>query len=214
VSRPPGPSPRAADPASVVGRSVCGMPRTVFHTATTLNGFLADEDDSLSWLFAVPGADDAENDFAAFLASVGAFVMGATTYEWVLRHEESERPGMWAQSYGELPCFVVTHRALPVPEGARVRFVAGDVSSYWEQVAHAAGDRIVWLVGGGDLVGQFDDTGHLDEIRVSVAPALLPAGRPLLPRRIGPDRLELVSAVAAGQFAELVYRVTPRQAPA
>lgn len=183
---------------------------SVFHTAVTLNGFLADEDDSLSWLFAVPGADEAENGMASFMATVGAFVMGAATYEWVLRFEEQERPGMWAETYGALPCFVVTHRDLAVPAGANVQFVRGEVSSFWPRVAEAAGAGVVWLVGGGDLVGQFDDAGHLDEIRVSVAPALLPAGKPLLPRRIGPDRLHLESVRQAGQFAELAYRVTPR----
>lgn len=184
------------------------MPRTIFHTATTLNGFLADDDDSLDWLFAVPGADAAEDDFSSFLATVGAFVMGAATYEWVMRHEETERPGMWAESYGQLPCFVVTHREPPTPEGGDVRFVHGDVASFWSLIADAAGDGVVWLVGGGDLVGQFDDAGHLDEIRLSVAPALLTSGKPLLPRRIGPDRLSLVSVTQADQFAELRYAVT------
>lgn len=194
---------------SGVPTTVGGMPKTIYHTAATLNGFLADADDSLSWLFAVPGADEAEREADAFLDTVGAFVMGATTYAWVLAHEEAERPGMWAETYGALPCFVVTHRTLPVPEGGDVRFVSGEVAGYWHAVAAAAGDRTVWLVGGGDLVGQFDDAGHLDEIRVSLAPALLPGGKPLLPRRIGPDRLHLVSAVAAGQFAELRYTLSP-----
>jgi dihydrofolate reductase len=183
---------------------------TVFHTAATLNGFLADEDDSLEWLFAVPGADDAEQDFAGFLATVGAFVMGAATYEWVLRHEQDDQPGAWRETYGALPCFVVTHRTHAVPDGGVVRFVEGPVGGWWPEVLRAAGDRHVWLVGGGDLVGQVDDAGGLDEIRVSIAPALLASGKPLLPRRIGPDRLELVSARRAGQFAEVAYRVRPR----
>lgn len=190
------------------------MPKTIFHTATTLNGFLADDDDSLDWLFAVPGADEAEGTIDEFLTTVGAMVMGATTYEWVLRHEESERPGMWADSYGSLPCFVVTHRELPTPAGGDVRFVSGDVAGFWPRIAAAAGDQTVWLVGGGELVGQFDDAGHLDEVRVSIAPAVLPSGRPLLPRRLGPDRLTLESVARAGQFVELRYVVTAPPASA
>ncbi|MFJ6652268.1 dihydrofolate reductase family protein [Microbacterium sp. NPDC091313] len=183
---------------------------TVFHTAMTLNGFLADESDSLDWLFAVPGASDAEDDFGAFLSTVGAFVMGATTYEWVLRHEATTQPGMWQATYGALPCFVVTHRALPTATGADVRFVQGESAQWWPKVVDAAGSGVIWLVGGGDLVGQVDDIGALDEIRVSVAPALLESGKPLLPRRLGPERLELIDARRAGQFAELAYRVRPR----
>lgn len=183
------------------------MTRFVYNTAATLDGYLADPDDSLSWLFDVPGASEAENEVTDFLNGVGAFVMGATTYSWVLDHEEKERPGMWASSYGPLPCFVVTHRSLPVPEGGNVTFVAGPVADWVDRVMDAAGERDVWLVGGGDLVGQFADVGRLDEVRVSVAPVVLGAGKPLLPRRIESDRMRLASVRQVGQFAELVYRV-------
>ena len=77
----------------------------------------------------------------------------------------------------------------------------------WPEIHEAAGERDVWLVGGGDLVGQFADAGHLDEIRVSVAPVTLASGKPLLPRRLESDRLTLDSVHRSGQFAELVYSV-------
>ena len=72
-------------------------------------------------------------------------------------------------------------------------------------IADAAGDRDVWVVGGGDLAGQFADAGLLDEIRISIAPATLPSGMPLLPRRLGADRLTLTDARQTGAFAELTY---------
>ena len=56
------------------------MPRVIYNTATTLNGFLADDQDSLSWLFVVPGADEAESGFSGFLKGIRALVMGSTTY--------------------------------------------------------------------------------------------------------------------------------------
>lgn len=184
------------------------MTRIVYNTATTLNGFLADEQDSLSWLFAVPGADVAEAGMADFMADVGAFVMGATTYDWIFTHDENDNPGSWAKSYGALPCFVVTHRDRPVPEGGDVTFVEGPVADWVDEVILAAAGKNVWVVGGGDLVGQFDDIGRLDEVRVSIAPVVLPAGRPLLPRRIESDRLHLADVRQIGQFAELLYRVS------
>jgi dihydrofolate reductase len=64
-------------------------------------------------------------------------------------------------------------------------------------------------VGGGDLAAQFLEAGALDEIVLSVAPVMLGSGAPLFPRRLEADRLTLVSATQAGQFARLVYRVTP-----
>ncbi len=72
----------------------------------------------------------------------------------------------------------------------------------------AAGGRNVWIVGGGELAGQFYDQGLLDELIVQVGSVTLGAGKPLLPRMITnpPLRLVSVSAVGAG-FAELRYEV-------
>ncbi len=193
---------------SDVTSSVKFMTRVIFNTATTLNGFLADDEDSLSWLFAVPGAESAENDFGSFLEGIGSLVMGSTTYEWILEHEKlPEHPDRWA--YASTPSFVFSSRTLPAVEGADIRFRSGELTAAWEEIRDAAGGRDVWVVGGGDLVGQFTDAGLLDEIRVSVAPVTLVSGRALLPRRLESDRLRLESVRQAGQFAELVYSVRP-----
>jgi dihydrofolate reductase len=182
------------------------MSRVVYNTATTLNGFLADDEHSLSWLFVVPGAEEAESAFSAFLKGVGALVMGSSTYEWLLGHEHLlEHPEKWY--YADIVSFVFSSRPLPSIAGADIRFRTGDVAPLWDELEAAAAGREIWIVGGGDLVGQFADAGHLDEIRVSVAPVTLPSGKPLLPRRIESDRLTLESVAQAGQFAELVYSV-------
>jgi dihydrofolate reductase len=95
--------------------------------------------------------------------------------------------------------------------GAHLHFVHGDVRPVHKQMMQAAGGRNVWLVGGGDLVGQFHDVGLLDEIIVQVGSVTLGAGKPLLPRRIAFPPLSLTSARAVGRgFAELRYDV-PRQ---
>lgn len=185
-----------------------GMPRVIFYTATTLNGFLADDEDSLDWLFAAPGGEGGDADFQRFLSGVGVLVQGSSTYEWVVRHEDLiANPERWPAYYGTRPTFVFTSRNLPQIEGADVRFAKGDVRETWPQIRDAAGDRDVWVVGGGDLAGQFADAGLLNEIRVSVAPAVLPSGKPLLPRRLGADVLTLTHVRQAGAFAELTYAV-------
>lgn len=182
------------------------MSRVIYNTATTLNGYLADDDNSLSWLFVVPGAEEAESTFSTFLNEVGALVMGSTTYEWLLEHENLiEHPEKWY--YPDIVSFVLSSRSLPQIAGADIRFRNGDVSVLWPELSQAAGPADIWIVGGGDLVGQFADVGHLDQVRVSVAPVILASGKPLLPRRIESDRLTLESVAQAGQFAELVYSV-------
>jgi dihydrofolate reductase len=184
------------------------MTRLIYNTATTLNGFLADDQDSLEWLFGVPGADEASGAFPAFLEDIGALVMGSTTYEWVLRHENLlEHPEKWKASYGERPGFILTSRRLPLIPETRLTLHSGSVEELWPAVVEAAAGQDVWVVGGGDVVGQFADAGLLDEIRVSIAPVTLESGRPLLPRRVESDRLTLESVRQSGQFAELVYSV-------
>lgn len=182
------------------------MGRILFDTATTLNGWIADESNSLDWLFAVEGGDEPSDDLYPATASV--LVEGSTTYEWVLRHERLlEHPERWSELFGDKPTFVFTTRELAIPRGADVRLVSGDVADVLPAIREAAGDGDVWVVGGGDLAGQFLDADALDEIAVSIAPVLLTGGAPLLPRRVESDRLRLVSASAHGQFARLVYEV-------
>ena len=182
------------------------MPRFVFYTASTLNGYLADADHSLEWLFAVEGGE--QPDMAGFLADIGVLVLGSHTYEWLEDHEHLiENPAKWKSWYAERPTFVFTSRRLPAPDGVDVRFVAGSVADALPAIRSAAGDLDVWLVGGGDLVGQFDDAGALDEIQISLAPVTLVSGKPLLPRRIESDRLRLSEVTRNGQFVDLKYTV-------
>jgi dihydrofolate reductase len=182
--------------------------KTQYYTATTLDGYIADEHNSLEWLFAVEGTPGDDHGFPDFFAGVGAMTMGATTYEWVIDHEQLlEHPEKWRGYYGDTPCWVFSHRELPAIPGVDIRFVEGDVGPVHRELAEAAGARNIWLVGGGDLVGQFADQGLLDEILVGIAPATLGAGAPLLPRRLMPAELELVDVGRDGQFARLAYRV-------
>ena len=181
------------------------MALTQYCTATTLDGFLADADNSLDWLFTVEREDEGRG-FAKFLEGVGAMAMGATTYQWVLDHENLlENPQRWQEFYAARPCWVFSHRVLPAIPGADLRFVRGDVSPVHEEMLVAAGDRNVWLVGGGELVGQFHDAGLLDQVLVSLAPVTLGAGAPLLPRRI--EGLRLSGVERNGQMVELSYDV-------
>ncbi len=74
-------------------------------------------------------------------------------------------------------------------------------------MTQAAGDRNVWLVGGGGLVGQFADCSLLDEVFVGIAPVTLGGGAPLLPRRLTAADLELVDVARDKQFVRLSYRL-------
>ncbi|MDM0015605.1 dihydrofolate reductase family protein [Variovorax sp. J22P168] len=172
--------------------------KTQYYTASSLDGFIATEDHSLEWLF--PLGDINDTGYPQFIQGVGALAMGASTYEWMLRHVPT-----WPYTQ---PAWVFSHRELAGMAGAEIRFVRGDVRPVHEAMKRAAGEKNIWLVGGGDLVGQFHDAGLLDEIIVQVGSVTLGAGQPLLPRRIVSPSLRLSEAKFVGPgFAELSYSV-------
>ncbi|MEO8564486.1 MAG: dihydrofolate reductase family protein [bacterium] len=184
--------------------------KTQFYTASSLDGFIAGPGDSLDWLFAL--GDIAETSYPSFIKDVGALAMGSATYEWMLRHvigPEADHPEPWPYSQ---PTWVFSSRTLPGIPGADIRFARGDVRPVHDAMRQAAGDKNIWLVGGGDLVGQFHDHGLLDEIFVQIGSVTLGAGKPLLPRAIVSPPLALLSVRAIGtMFAELHYEVPRRR---
>ncbi|WP_426246967.1 dihydrofolate reductase family protein [Nocardioides sp. LHG3406-4] len=189
-----------------------GISKVQYYTAATLDGFIADEHHSLDWLFEVPHSGDEEGarSWDSFIAGVGVLTMGATTYEWMLEHHPEMRTGpeQWREFYGARPAWVFTHRELPPIPGVDIRFAQGPVQAAYDAMVAAVPDRNVWIVGGGDLVGQFDDAGLLDEIHVHITPVVLGAGAPLLPRRIISSRLAFREGGLVGQRLNVVLDVT------
>jgi dihydrofolate reductase len=175
------------------------MTRMVFNTATTLDGYLADEHDSLEWLFVQEHDDSGPFGFEEFMGNVGAIVMGATTYEWLVDH--LGRTGE-AWSYTQ-PTWVFTHRDL-APIGEAITFTSAPVTQVYDEMAAAADGKDLWMVGGGGLAADFAAEGLLDEVVVSIAPVTLGAGRPLFTR---PFDLELVDFGRNGAFLCARYQV-------
>ncbi|HEU4747447.1 MAG TPA: dihydrofolate reductase family protein [Gemmatimonadaceae bacterium] len=187
--------------------------KTQYYTASSLDGFIADAKHSLDWLFQF--SDGPLGDFPEFLNAVGAIAMGSSTYEWMLKHlilPGAEHPQEWP--YGQ-PTWIFTSRKLPTIDGADIRFVRGDVRVVHADMVKVARGKNVWIVGGGDLAGQFHDHGLLDEMIVSLASVTLGSGAPLLPRLISAPPMRLVSARTYGTaFAHLTYQLPQRRHPA
>lgn len=180
--------------------------KTQYYTATSLDGFIATEDDSLDWLF--PLGDVTETSYPSFIADVGALAMGSATYEWMLRHAKivaAQTGAPWPYSQ---PAWVFSTRPLSIVPNADIRLVRGDVRTIHAEMRHAAGSKNIWIVGGGDLAGQFYDAGLLDEVIVQVGSVTLGGGKPLFPRLVTNPPLQLVSVRKIGPgFAELRYAV-------
>jgi len=180
--------------------------KTQYYTAASINGYLADENNSLEWLFQFGEIESMKDHYPLFIKDVGAIAMGSTTYQWVVDYENmTEHPGKWPYN---VPAWVFSHRKLPLIQDADIRFVQGDVLPVFREMQKAAGNKNIWLTGGGDLVGQFHDHGLLDEIILTIAPVMLTSGAPLLPRNIITPALKLIDIQKHGDvFATLTYQV-------
>ena len=186
--------------------------KTVYYTATSVDGYIADERSSLGWLFQF-SADPGESDegYETFVADVGAVVMGSSTYEWILAEEIKDDPGRWPYAQ---PTWVFSSRDLRGIPGADIRFVRGPVEPVHAEIAALLPEgKDLWLAGGGELVGLFLDAGLVDEIRLGVAPVFLGGGAPLLPRRLVTPPLVLEECRQAGPFVQLRYRVEHERRP-
>ena len=149
---------------------------TVYFTASSLDGYIVAEADSLDWLMS--RAVDANGPFGyeAFVKGVGALVMGSSTYEWLVKNQ----PGDWMY---EQPSWVLTHRPHIIDEVHPVQTFDGDVADLHPELVSAAAGKDVWVVGGGDVAAQFVSAGLIDQMIVSYAPCSLGGGSRVLPIR-------------------------------
>ena len=192
------------------------MSKTQYYCAASLDGYIAEADDSLDWLLGYEGSfegDAAESSplgeggaYERFYEGVGALISGSTTYEFVLDHLAED--GDWP--YKGKPYWVLSSRELPVPKGRGidVRIVAIEVADLHQEMIAAAGERNLWIVGGGNVATQFAEQGLLDEVLVTVVPVVLGSGKPLFDRRVpgGPMQLIGTRSFASG-MVELRYGI-------
>jgi dihydrofolate reductase len=192
--------------------------RTQYYAAATLDGYIAEADDTLGWLlgYEPAGAYEAEEPspmaegggYDRFYGDVGALVSGSATYEFVLGHMDSD--DSWP--YKGKPYWVLSSRdqRLPESEGVDVRVSKGDVTDLHEEMMDAAGGRNLWVVGGGDVASQYAAAGLLDELLLTVVPVVLGDGKPLFDERL-PGPLKLTGTRAFGNgMVELDYELSPR----
>jgi dihydrofolate reductase len=179
--------------------------RVTMHVVSSLDGFIARKDNSVSWLEGngsvyEAGVSISQEEIAAFIKSIDCYVLGSRTYEHALELG-------WV--YGDTPTVVVTGRNLTSTRKS-VEFYSGDL----EKLVHeklAPRYRNIWLVGGAMLSQRFLELGLVDEIRLTVAPVLLGDGLRLFGGSLAEERWNLKNVVAyKNGFVELSYSACSR----
>ena len=110
---------------------------TIYYTGCTLDGFIATDDHSLDWLTSRDIDMEGPMAYPGFREQLGACVMGATTWQWILDHDD--------EPWGPLPTWVLTHRTFPEAPPS-VRFDRDDVRRVHADLVEAAEPAIHALV--------------------------------------------------------------------
>ena len=181
--------------------------KTIYYVSSSIDGFVAGEDDSLDWLYEI---DPRDRDVSSFIAGIGALAMGSATYESVLRDSGLlQHPEKWQEAHRDRPVWVFTHRELPKVPGADITFVSGDVRPVHREMVSAAGGKNILIAGGGNLAAACVAAGLLDEMFIAVVPVMLARGKPVFTGCLTSSRLSLSSVEQVGQVAYLTYDVLP-----
>jgi dihydrofolate reductase len=173
--------------------------RITLHVVSSLDGFIARKDNSVSWMDAgsvyEAGVSISPEEIEAFVKAIDCYVLGSRTYEHALE---------LGWPYGDTPTIVVTGREWP-PARKSVEFYSGDL----ETLVHAnlaPRFRNIWLVGGAMLSQRFLELGLVDEIRLTIAPVLLGDGLRLFGDSLKETRWDLKDVAAyKNGFVELTY---------
>lgn len=171
--------------------------KVVLFIATSLDGYIATNDESLDWLFQVEGEGD--NGYSEFYDTVDTILMGRRTFDWVMNQVNGQFPYEGKESF-------VFSRSKQTVQNHQVKFVADDVIRFINKLKEQQG-KSIWLVGGGDLIQSFLKEQLVDEITITVAPVLLGAGIPLFKEVEIEQQLELKGIKRFNQFVELHYIV-------
>jgi dihydrofolate reductase len=137
-----------------------------YYAALSLDGRIAGVDHDLAFLKTLTGA---ENDYEVFYADVDSLIMGARTWDFMVAH------GSWP--YAGKPTWIVTHakELAELPGAEPVEAFAGEATEL-VRLIDARGLKRTWLVGGGDVAGQLLAEDLLDELILTLAPALVGRG--------------------------------------
>ncbi|MGE0968590.1 dihydrofolate reductase family protein (plasmid) [Klebsiella sp. WOUb02] len=161
------------------------MSGLVYYVAASLDGFIATHQHALDWLNNFTLGDDA-TPYDDFYQTVGAVIMGGTTYCWIIENFRGEWP------YKNVPVFVLTRQFLPTPQELNIATVSGSATDIATLAKSVAADKKVWVVGGGKTAAFFADAGELSQLQITTIPVFLGSGIPVLPA----DRLIYVKPVS------------------
>ena len=167
--------------------------------ATSLDGYIADSNNSIDWLHAVPNPEGNDAGYASFTAGIDALLMGRTTYEMVMGFDIP-----WPY---EKPVFVLSTTLKEVPEELKGKVEIVN-SSLEEVLAYINGKGFNNLyIDGGRTIQSLMAKDLIDDLILTRIPVVLGAGVPLFGELAEPQWFEhLKTEVYFDQLVQSHFR--------
>lgn len=136
--------------------------------ATSLDGYIADENGDIEWLHSIPNSDNDDMGYGEFMSGIDALIMGRKTFEIVCGFDID-----WPY---DKPVFVLSNTLKEVPEDLinKVEIVNGDLKSILEKI-HSLGYKNLYI-DGGTAIRSFLKEDLIDEMTITQIPILLGSG--------------------------------------
>lgn len=156
------------------------------YIAASLDGYIARPDGNLDWLMALPNPNNIDHDYNSFMESIGATIMGSSTYKEVIGFGID-----WP--YPNIMSYVVSRNPNLPLSSPMTQLVNEDIAIFTERLKHEV-DKDIWLIGGGKLITTFLNHDLIDEITLTLIPTILGEGIPLFPNKPKESTWKLVEA--------------------
>jgi dihydrofolate reductase len=181
---------------------MCMTSKVVWHTTMSIDGYIADRNDSLDWAFGHDGW--LVPQFDEIIASAGAVLIGGRMYD--LGATSLAGAKLYGGAYTG-PVFVLTRRPPEESGDPAVVFVSTGAVDAIAQARAAAGGKNVMVLGS-SVASQCLTAGLIDELLIHQVPVLLGDGVHLFGNPGGPPvALDMTDVAPAGQITNLRLRV-------
>lgn len=139
--------------------------------ASSIDGYIADKNNGLEWLNAVPNPDNIDMGTTDFFNKIDAIVMGRNTFEVVCNFDIE-----WPY---KVPVFVLSNTLQNIPNkfAGKAELIKGSPEQIVEKLNHKGLSKL--YIDGGKTIQSFLKADLIDELIITIIPILLGGGSPL-----------------------------------
>jgi dihydrofolate reductase len=175
------------------------MRKIVLYIASSLDGYIAENDGSVKWLDEIPNPEQSDYGYGRFYDSIDTVIIGNKTYQQVLGFVDGN-------PYAGKKTYVLTKNKNLINDDYAV-FISKNISEILVELKSGKG-KDIWCVGGGEINTLLLENKLIDEIKIFIMPVFLGSGIPLISRLDSKINLELTNQVSYQSGAvELDYQV-------